>query len=63
MELSLADVVAYIVAAVRTFTKLETKEITALCEKTMMPARDVRFEPFKTTHDYDGTIHNPQWLG
>ena len=22
-----------------------------------------RYEPFKVTHQYDGTFQNPQWLG
>jgi len=50
-------------AAARTFTKLAPKEVAALRAKTAVPARDGQFEPFKTSNMYDGTIHNPQWLG
>jgi len=27
------------------------------------PLAKVSFEGYKTTNNFDGTIHNPQWLG
>ena len=26
-------------------------------------AADGKYEPFKVSHQYDGTVQNPQWLG
>jgi aryl-alcohol dehydrogenase-like predicted oxidoreductase len=49
--------------AARTFKALGEKQVASLLAKTAAPAREGKFEPFKTTNDYDGTIHNPQWLG
>ena len=49
--------------AVRTFKPLKAAELAALLEKARVPAMDGKFEPFKTTGGYDGTTHNPHWLG
>jgi hypothetical protein len=35
----------------------------ALLAKTEKAAAGGNYEPYKTTHDFDGTFHNPQWLG
>jgi hypothetical protein len=34
-----------------------------LLAKTKTAALTGRFEPFKTTSQFDGTAHNPEWLG
>jgi aryl-alcohol dehydrogenase-like predicted oxidoreductase len=50
-------------ASARTFKPLDEKTIAALRARTAPHAASGEFEPFKTTHFYDGTIQNPQWLG
>ena len=47
----------------RNFKPLTTAESAALLAKTQQAARDGQFEGYKTTNNFDGTIHNPQWLG
>jgi aryl-alcohol dehydrogenase-like predicted oxidoreductase len=49
--------------AVRTFRPLAEGEVAELLAKTAKAAAGGRFEPFKTSSRYDGTAHNPQWLG
>ena len=49
--------------AARTFRPLEEKQLAAILAKTAPLAARGQFEPFKTTTDFDGTAHNPQWLG
>jgi predicted aldo/keto reductase-like oxidoreductase len=49
--------------AARTFRPLEEKQLAAILAKTAPLAARGEFEPFKTTTDFDGTAHNPQWLG
>ena len=50
-------------ASARTFKPLDKKTVAALLAKTAPHAASGEFEPFKTSNMYDGTIHNPQWLG
>ena len=49
--------------AARTFKPLTQEELSAILAKTAPLAARGEFEPFKTTIDFDGTAHNPQWLG
>jgi aryl-alcohol dehydrogenase-like predicted oxidoreductase len=49
--------------AARTFRPMSETEVTALLAKTADAARDGKFEGYKTTHNFDGTVQNPQWLG
>jgi predicted aldo/keto reductase-like oxidoreductase len=49
--------------AARTFRPLGESEVAAILAKTAPVAARGEFEPFKTTTDFDGTAHNPQWLG
>lgn len=49
--------------AARTFRPLSKKELDSLSARTAVPGRNGEFEPFKTTHTFDGTYNNPQWLG
>jgi predicted aldo/keto reductase-like oxidoreductase len=49
--------------AVRTFKPLTKQQTEMLLAKTAKPAMTGRFEPFKTTNEYDGTAQNPDWLG
>jgi aryl-alcohol dehydrogenase-like predicted oxidoreductase len=49
--------------AVRTFRPLSTEQLAALLRKTAHAAAEGRFELFKTSSMFDGTAHNPSWLG
>jgi aryl-alcohol dehydrogenase-like predicted oxidoreductase len=51
------------VEAARTFRPLEQTRVQALLAKTAAPARSGEHEKYKTTHNFDGTYHNPDWLG
>lgn len=59
---SLANVQQALDAA-RTFKPLSAAETAALLARTEQAARNGEFEGYKTTNNFDGTIHNPQWLG
>jgi predicted aldo/keto reductase-like oxidoreductase len=49
--------------AARTFKPMGEPEVAALLARTATAAADGKFELFKTSHDFDGTYQNPQWLG
>ena len=49
--------------AARTFKPLTDAQLSALLAKTRDAAMTGKFEPFKTTTQFDGTAHNPQWMG
>lgn len=49
--------------AARTFKPLTEEQMAALLARTAPSDADGRGEPYKTTHMFDGTYHNPQWLG
>jgi hypothetical protein len=49
--------------AARSFQSMSTSEIAALLAKTAKAAEGGQFELYKTSHKFDGTVANPQWLG
>jgi len=49
--------------AARTFKPMSKSEVAALLAKTSSAATKGEFEQYKTTHNFDGTYHNPKWLG
>ena len=49
--------------AARTFKPMTEAEVIVILDKTRTAALTGRFERFKTTITYDGTIKNPQWMG
>ena len=49
--------------AARDFKPLDASQRSALLAKTQAPAQNGHFELYKTSHQFDGTYHNPQWLG
>ena len=49
--------------AARDFRPLTEKELASLSARTATAGRDGQFEPFKTSTMFDGTAHNPAWLG
>jgi aryl-alcohol dehydrogenase-like predicted oxidoreductase len=59
---SLANVQQALDAA-RSFKPLTAAETAALLARTEQAARDGQFEGYKTTNNFDGTVHNPEWLG
>jgi len=49
--------------AARSFRPMASAEVASLLAKTASAAAKGDFERYKTSHDFDGTYHNPQWLG
>ena len=49
--------------AARTFKPLTEAQQATLLARTRGAALEGKFELFKTSTQYDGTAHNPQWLG
>ena len=49
--------------AAKTFRPLEKTEIDSLLARTAKPAAAGEFELYKTSDHFDGTAHNPQWMG
>lgn len=47
----------------RNFTPLSQSEMASLAAKTAVAAKNGKFEKYKTSHHFDGTFQNPQWLG
>jgi diketogulonate reductase-like aldo/keto reductase len=50
------------VTAATTFRPLERAQVAAILAKTAQLAADGSTELYKTTHVFDGTVQNPQWL-
>ena len=46
----------------RTFSPLTAEQIAALLAKTAQAAQKGEYELYKTSHNFDGTYQNPQWL-
>ena len=49
--------------AAKTFKPMSQQEVAALLEKTKHAAIAGKFELYKTTSHFDGTAHNPSYLG
>jgi diketogulonate reductase-like aldo/keto reductase len=49
--------------AARTFKPMSTTAVQALLARTKEGAQGGKYELFKTSSHYDGTAHNPKWLG
>jgi aryl-alcohol dehydrogenase-like predicted oxidoreductase len=49
--------------AVRTFKPMSTTQVASLLARTKEGAQGGKYELFKTSSVYDGTAHNPKWLG
>jgi hypothetical protein len=48
--------------AVRTFKPMSEPQLEAIVSKTKQAAMTGKFEPFKTTPQYDGTAQHPEWM-
>jgi hypothetical protein len=49
--------------AARSFQSMDSSQVAALLAKTAKAAEAGQFELYKTSHHFDGTVANPQWLG
>lgn len=49
--------------AARTFRPMSEAQVSALLAKTAKAAQAGEYERYKTSHHFDGTYANPQWLG
>ncbi|GAC1672140.1 MAG: aldo/keto reductase [Candidatus Acidiferrum sp.] len=49
--------------AARTFRPMSETEVAAIKSKTAQAAQSGQFEQYKVSPGFDGTVHNPQWLG
>jgi hypothetical protein len=50
-------------AAARSFRPLTEEQRETLLAKTAEAGKSGKFEPFKTTSEFDATSRNPHWLG
>jgi predicted aldo/keto reductase-like oxidoreductase len=49
--------------AARSFQPMNSSQVSVLLAKTAKAAEAGQFELYKTSHRFDGTYANPQWLG
>jgi predicted aldo/keto reductase-like oxidoreductase len=49
--------------AARSFQPLDKQQVAAMLAKTAPAAAGGKYELYKTSDRFDGTVHNPQWLG
>jgi len=49
--------------AARSFQPMSKDEVAKLLAKTAPAAGKGEVERYKISHDFDGTVHNPHWLG
>jgi aryl-alcohol dehydrogenase-like predicted oxidoreductase len=49
--------------AAKTFKPLTDAQISSLVARTKEAAANGKYEPFKTTNNFDGTAHRPEWMG
>jgi uncharacterized protein len=50
-------------SAARSFKPMTEAQTAALLAKTQTAAQSGQYELYKTSHQFDGTYRNPQWLG
>jgi hypothetical protein len=51
------------IEAARSFRPMSKEQVATILAKTAGAAKDGQFELYKTSHHFDGTYQNPQWLG
>jgi hypothetical protein len=49
--------------AASNFQPMTKQQVAALLARTAQSAKNGRYELYKTSHHFDGTYANPQWLG
>jgi len=57
------DILQQALGAARSFHPMGNEEVAAILAKTANAAQAGEFEKYKTSHHFDGTYQNPQWLG
>ena len=57
------DILHQALDAARSFKPMSSTEVATLLAKTDAAAKNGEYELYKTTHTFDGTYQNPQWLG
>jgi uncharacterized protein len=57
------DILHQAIQAATSFKPMASTEVSTLLAKTAPAAAKGEFEQYKTTQNFDGTYHNPQWLG
>src|SRR5947209_3317962 len=57
------EILQQAIGAAKAFKPMSSGEVSSLLAKTAPAAAKGEFEEYKTTHNFDGTYHNPQWLG
>jgi predicted aldo/keto reductase-like oxidoreductase len=57
------DILHQALEAASSFKPMSSTEVASLLGKTAPAAKEGEFERYKISHDFDGTYHNPQWLG
>jgi aryl-alcohol dehydrogenase-like predicted oxidoreductase len=57
------EILEQAISVAQEFKPFTSEEMAALRQKTAPLASEGKFEPFKHTTDFDGTVKNPQWLG
>src|SRR6202035_4495876 len=51
------------IQAAKSFRPLAAGQVAALLAKTAEPAKNGRYELYKTSHRFDSTVAHPEWLG
>lgn len=57
------EILQQAIGAAKGFKPMSSGEVSSLLAKTAPAAAKGEFEEYKTTHNFDGTYQNPQWLG
>jgi predicted aldo/keto reductase-like oxidoreductase len=57
------DILQQAIGAAKAFKPMSSGEVSSLLAKTAPAAAKGEFELYKTSHNFDGTYQNPQWLG
>ena len=57
------EILQQAIDAAHSFKPMGPMEVSTLLAKTAPAAAKGEFERYKTSNQFDGTIHNPQWLG
>jgi hypothetical protein len=57
------EIVQQALNTAKNFKPMNQEEIASLLVRTESAAAQGKFEMYKTSTNFDGTTHNPQWLG
>jgi aryl-alcohol dehydrogenase-like predicted oxidoreductase len=57
------DILNQAIGAAQSFKPLSAQEVADILAKTAPVAQSGQYELYKTSTDFDGTVHNPQFLG